>query len=491
MDEPDIFDDDVADLLVHAAANDRRARAEAAHQDLSAILRHLPAGWSDGTLNQVHEQQKALLVDYFERMPGLAQRVTTFFERCLVHMRPEDWSEPIVLTNAATLFALLAHDYPLAFTEERDAVLDDLRRVVQAAVRALVVAVAPQVDALREAVRRIVGALDRMHLEQSRVFLIELPVGNSIPTKLLERALVQKGYRVTVLRIALARANDPRRGRKRVDLLTDIVKDSGITANDFVVYMDEWWTGTNFATICKFLERALRHVGAFLFPVALLTPSASDNPKKFAEYAAEHDERLRRVGEGGDLWRIRFPRLPGRLKRREPFFWSEHDRMAGYRKMQFWGSIFSSIDAVIENLRSDREALLEAKMLLLQSGAEEGERVPSVMVASDGEFVELFERGYEDYRACRDTIKNLEHSSHDGDVVDVAQALEEIVRAMLSFVHDRPAHVCVALATLHIRAHRLVDPQDRYLFREHAAVVTELDGDLGLLHSELMAALQM
>jgi hypothetical protein len=91
---------------------------------------------------------------------------------------------------------------------------------------------------------------------RSRILLIELPIGKSFPTKLLEQTLVQNGYWSTVLRIALARANDTGRDRKRVELLADIVNGSGISANDLVVYLDERWNGTNFATISGLLERA-------------------------------------------------------------------------------------------------------------------------------------------------------------------------------------------------------------------------------------------
>src|SRR5262249_54832845 len=161
--------------------------------------------------------------------------------------------------------------------------------------------------------------------------------------------------------------------------------------------IDEWLSGANFRGITDHVRKLCAARGASLLPVALLT---EDSPadERFTSHCRHHDKLLGALGEEGERWRVVFPRIVSAVEREGYFFWSEYDRMAGYRKMQVLGSLLSTFDAAIEDLRRDRSTLLCVHNEFLgdvtqrlQAGQSGPDLTPAVAKDQDS-FVALFER---------------------------------------------------------------------------------------------------
>ena len=75
---------------------------------------------------------------------------------------------------------------------------------------------------------------------------------------------------------------------------------------------------------------------------------------RFKSFESDHDALAHKVGVRGSEFRIDVPEMKSLLGLKgEPFFWSESDRINGYRKMQFLGSILSSLKQMIDHLASN------------------------------------------------------------------------------------------------------------------------------------------
>jgi hypothetical protein len=113
--------------------------------------------------------------------------------------------------------------------------------------------------------------------------------------------------------------------------------------------------------------------------------------------------------------RIELAATFGPLRSRYPsdsyFFWSEQDWLAGYRKMQFLGSVFSVLDRTVEKLRQHPQELDRAKIALIEhfvTSDRKDSEIGSLLVGflgKDGDFAPKFVESYQDYLVCRPAIE--------------------------------------------------------------------------------------
>jgi hypothetical protein len=135
--------------------------------------------------------------------------------------------------------------------------------------------------------------------------------------------------------------------------------------------------------------------------------------------------------------------------------------MAGYRKMQVPGSLLSTFDAAIAYLHRDRSALLRVRKDFLgdvaqrlQAGASGPDLIPAV-AEDQASFVELFERAYQDYLACRDELRHIEHPTNRGETADIEAELAAVNARLWQVVKERDAQYAVKCALYHLEASAL------------------------------------
>jgi beta-phosphoglucomutase-like phosphatase (HAD superfamily) len=176
------------------------------------------------------------------------------------------------------------------------------------------------------------------------------------------------------------------------------------------------------------------------------------------------------------------------------FFWSEHDRTAGYRKMQILGALLSSIDSAVNEIVEDEEAFRQAWLVMLEqhaeqlAGAEEEGISESTMTRLDIAR-ELFDKSREAYAECYPELHAIDHSSNRGEILDPEKAVAEVVAAINAIAEAKRAKICVAVALAHLKCQPGIDPADRFFNRAHVAAVRELDEPARAYHRHLMNAL--
>jgi hypothetical protein len=313
-----------------------------------------------------------------------------------------------------------------------------------------------------------------------------------LASKMLALLLRDLDYVVEVARVSPSRNDRRSLGLTRAELLNEALDKSGIRGNDLVVYMDEWNTGANFNRIMECIsQRVARVNNAFFLPVGLLS-AAAPAAQRFGSFAKAHDRAVERVGSCGEKFRINVPQLQSALGLKgDPFFWSESDRLNGYRKMQFMGSLLGSVKAMVENLSENGDALRAAHQLMLQAAAAEG-NTPNLewLANSYRAFAECFRGGYADFQELWPTLVQLEHPSNSESPDPPQAALDEVMQLISDRIEGRKAKDCVLPAVLCIREWHLISPADRYFFPTHAPVVAELTDRTRALHDRVMEWLQ-
>src|SRR5262249_1782586 len=159
---------------------------------------------------------------------------------------PEDASDPTLASDAAGLISFLLQDLLEGFPKEaRGAVEGWLREMLRVCVRRMALGSQGQIGGLGRAGRGTTDFVTSLRLGDGRVFVLELPVGNSLPAKLLVGALTRRGAEPTVVRASLSRSDAAKHGKTRKEMLLEGLAERGLKANDLVIYMDEWFTGSN------------------------------------------------------------------------------------------------------------------------------------------------------------------------------------------------------------------------------------------------------
>jgi hypothetical protein len=302
---------------------------------------------------------------------------------------------------------------------------------------------------------------------------------------------MQEEIPVEVVRVALTRNDVRSRGVTRKDILEARLAERRVQAVDTVVLLDEWLSGANFRNLVKLMGRMSVVRNATFLPVGLLTETSSAE-ERFASHVAEHNRVIGRLGEVGADYRFVFPPLASRFSQKGYFFWSEHDRLAGLRKLQTFGAYLSALEGAIERIRTDtlvrRRARIEVVAQMTAAGGVAG--VPSdstaTLIADGGELDRLFEVSREDYERCKAEIHRIKSSTAQGVDTDVEAELKEVVAMLHEIVDPRPAKACVMMAMFLMQAEQKFDAPNSYYLVGHAPAVGELGGSFARMSRNVL-----
>ena len=164
------------------------------------------------------------------------------------------------------------------------------------------------------------------------------------------------------------------------------------------------------------------------------------------------------------------------------FLWAENERLAGFRKMQVHGSIFSSLDAIIDELRANDDASTATMHIALAEMAHDLEW-PKALPKTIETFRVFFDMSYQDYLKCRDGLRACANDLATGrELPDISSHFEVLFQRYSALVDHRLAKIVMSLAAAYWKRLAGSDPIDRYYFREHAPVVEQLSGSKNLTH---------
>lgn len=447
---------------------------------------------------QLHLQNQEVVITNLSEKRKLCHCIYFVCNRMLTLVQsPDDVADPTILGDTASLLTFLLAEYPSCLPEEyRDEAAQLLEVMLGKCVRRIAEAAQLQITDFSVAINQLVEFIGSLQLGNARILLVELPIGNSIAVKLIVHSLGKLGISFEVVRSSLSRNDAAKHGMTRERLLLDTLTEFGLQDNDIILYIDEWLTGSNFYRICRILKRVIRNnPNIFLLPVGLLSEAAPLNEKFESQHRPSHDSICQRFGIDGGRLRYIIRPVPTRFPREGYFFWSEHDRTSGYRKMQFLGSFFSSLDATVQKLRDSTDELLRAKMLLVTELAKQLEndiektKMLGEVARANGPFEEIFDESYADYEQSRQKLSELQHESNLGTASNPEDALDEVSRLIYDQIKDGKAKFCVELALLHMHESPDLNPHDRYYFKSHAPVIYELEGEYKRLHELWMSIL--
>jgi hypothetical protein len=376
----------------------------------------------------------------------------------------------------AALFHVLLVGYEEA--QAPNEVLEAIARVHAVVTRRQLTLSVCQIDSLCRFLSEINGFLRQLRRTGGRIVLIEMPIGNSIPVKLLTPMLAGVG-RVDICKISLSRNDSARAGTTRSQLLTEQIALTNLAKDDVVVYLDEWNTGSNFHALCD-IQRTAIPKGVHFLPAAVLTDQALHHPR-YESFREAHDRLLSSWGLDGSRFRRVLPALPSAIGG-DYFFWSEHDRTAGYRKMQLYGSLFSSFDATVGLLKEDLTARRVATRLLAAIMLSDGPFSGSLADLIDC-IESRFDASHADYLLCRDELERCgDGAAKGGMITDYDAEIRPLLKAYSDLVDKRAAKEVLLLASAYLDRFGPSDPDDRYYYKTHAPILVELTGHAAATH---------
>ena len=403
------------------------------------------------------------------------------------HLKPNDVSDPMVQSNLCGLLSHLVDEYPKCFSGvDQLKVGHWLRRAMSLSLDCFLNGVFNQAERLARATSEIVQMIRVVRPSGSRVVLLELPIGNSIPVRMLERKLSNANYGAITIRVSLSRNDSASQGVTRSGLLQQAFAQFRFLEGDIVLYCDEWYSGANFKNLCKLIAKAAKKAPCRVgfLPVAFVSANAHRD-HRFPVFLKKHESLLRQAGLGSMDGFFIFPPIESRFLGDGRLFWSERDRMAGYRKMQYLGGMFADLDNAIEELMRDPEALRIAQRLFCEHGAG-GHEVTDVVVNDTDGFRRVYAESYRDYQTCRAELERIEHPTNLGEGSDPARDFRELVNEYKRILGGRPARLCANVAEIWSWENRRCDSESQYPFSDHVPVVRKLEGGQALLHEMLV-----
>jgi hypothetical protein len=298
------------------------SRAKNSYRALARILACLDAKYPELPLARLHADAENAVLLLFIRDPGLANFVLAYDEhRARVVRCDHDMDEAPLLANTAFLLGGLLDAYPMCFGQNAGTVAHRLQTLVEDLLRKRWLASNSQVTALLNGVARIASTIQRVLLPDEKIVVLELPIGNSIPVKLLSIRLNQVGLGHRVEPVMLVRNEKKWRGVTRAALMAQRLADIDIAEPTLLVYVDEWSTGKNFNAVAeevaKYVRRPPRPVRRLL-PIGLLKQDSHEH-RDYTRFAKDHDALLSPLGLADADARIVLPPVMGRLSSREYF----------------------------------------------------------------------------------------------------------------------------------------------------------------------------
>ena len=502
MDRETVNTDQLVDDL--SRLNDARTTefAEKGYNALRDIFSNLPERWEGARLSQLHEKNRPAILRLLQQDQGLSQSSQHLhFLLARLISGPSDLQDPSILTDISVLLSYLLYKYVDAFVgQDRESIEDALTVALAVIAHELVVACLPQIERLGQLVFTILQE-PSVVAKARRLILVELPIGNSIATHVLRHFLEKHECAVEVVRISLSRSDKAWRGTTRKQLLKARLEES-LRDGDLVILVDEWVTGSNFQTVSEYIGGIVsRTHNALFLPVGMLA-IRSPLYKESISCIRTHKKLIQRFGFGSEKssrFRIEFPPLKVLFPRPTYFFWSEHDRLSGYRKIRLLKKVFDIVDSSVKRLMKSRESWPEATVMLLMHMATRiraglgDTTLPIEVVKHPANFLKYIETCHSDYEQVRNQLQAIEHPSNLGQAADPVQAILEIGALFMEQFKDRPAVICVGLGLALIRDDvDITSPEDdidedsQKTFEQHAPLATELEPPQNFFHDRLM-----
>lgn len=455
-----------------------QGRAEIAYVALLLSLRVFEDEES-ASLGTVFRADRELHVALLSKHPLLCNQIIALSQMAKeIDAGRASRSDPVVLHDFAAFVHVLTLSYeddgaPLEVMEALDTAypLLFLRYLEESS---------DQVSTLCRFLLQILDFVSQLDLRHSRVVLVEVPIGNSLAVTMLKKILDPIAS-VELLQVSLSRNDTARDGITRKELLQERLQVMGLTSSDVVIYVDEWNTGSNFHTLCKLQSKILGRSGAFFLPCAMLSNQAEIHDR-YDSFCSKHDQLLKPWGRDGIDFRQRFPSSQSSLMNRE-FFWSEDDRITGWRKLQLHGSYFSSIDEAINTLANDESSLNRAIELYIATAAGI-EPIPTSLEDAMKWGCEFFFESYQAYQERREVFQRCADELSSGGL---AEDFESSLKAVLDKYQEAgfdegEEGFAIKTAMFYLQRMGSFDPSDRYYFKSHAPIVVPLDGRMRRPH---------
>lgn len=307
------------------------------------------------------------------------------------------------------------------------------------------------------------------------MYILELPVGNSIPSTLLQNLLKIKGVNSTIITVSLNRNDSKKTGYTRKELIENKLKELDLK-KVLLIYIDEWISGSNFYNITKILSKItdLKFVpGAFLLKESF---EKDDYPK----YKLNHEKICSKMGFDADSLRIQLSNLNSIIASDQKFIWAESDRLAGYRKFEFLGSIISTLFAIGEFLSENQLALNETmrkaicKYTELDSEKEISDEIEQIIKDSFDYFNSVF------YLDLQEEVKNVKIEIND--VFDLVIETEKAISLLESVKGYNNAKMAINITSYYMKEN-VLSPSSRYFYKGFAPICLPLENEEKYLHT--------
>lgn len=453
------------------------------------LLNLFPDGRADALI-LLHRESKDELLQLFERDRALSQHLQDFVFMYLNVVNDEnDILEPSFLQGIGSVFGTVAREYVGGYVaSKRDSVRKLMLDLIASIAKDYSERVESQTRAIWTLIERVICENGVVH-HKGRILLIEMPLGNSVPTKLLQYFMHKLGFRVETIRIALARNERASQGTTRKEILAKQLTD--ISKEDLLVYCDEWFSGANFKSLAEHINGITKRAGATLLPIGILA-SGSDRYIADASAIRMHDKIVQQNGFGSERsprFRIEFPSVRSKFEFPGYFFWGEHDRTSGYRKMQVLGSYLSSVKATLEMLASDQQLLKEASAFVLMDAAEHHVEIPGDILDHFDSFYMKFHAGLREFRQQEPELRAIEDTTNEGICDEDFGVANTRVMGKFREVLGEEARFSVEIAILFNIRRGVTEPADRYYLQTHAPIIRDLEDDRRQFHDALMMQL--
>lgn len=461
-------------------------RATVAHQTLLLLLQAVRIEDATPIVTSLQEKPKQHIT-LLSKHPLICNMI---MERSQLGYFVVDGTVPLdditVAHDIAMLVQMLtlsyeSHGAPNEIIEILDAAYPPLfRRFLEAA--------SPQIATLCKYLLRIRDFFSKLALAQSRIVLVELPIGNSLPVAVL-KSLLNPMAAIEHFQVSLSRNDKAKHGVTREELLRDRLQAVNPSSSDVILYLDEWNSGVNFNILCD-LQSQILSQRSFFFPCAMLSHRASTD-RRYDKFCSAHDTHIRKWGRNGSEFRQEFPAIVSALPQDGEFFWAEKDRIAGWRKFQLHGAMFSSIDASINLLKNDPDALNQALSLSLAEIAE-SKTIPTSPEKAFQVLREMFLESCAAYEKRRDELRYCADTLAAGGIVEdyeaALQGMHEIYRN--AGIEEGEEKIAISVALMFMKRMGSVDPTDRYYFKNHAPIIVPLHDRMRRPHDLTMEYIQ-
>jgi len=332
----------------------------------------------------------------------------------------------------------------------------------------LVSAAKNQINVLGNAINQIVETTQKIDSKGKSFVILEAPLGNSIPCMILLHQLQEKGVNAKIVSVSLNRNDSKSHGITRNEILKKITENN---KDNIIIYFDEWVSGDNFNRLLTYLSK---EKGFQLIPCAALTEE-SHNDEKYEKYVLFHDKICKKHELNGQELRFVFPKLNKIVTSIQKFVWAENDRLAGYRKLELAGSIYSTIQYTIEDFYYDEDKLKRLIPVVMKNDMKNEmiQTFTPILIESVKFYIEHFDSLLKDKINADFNPKTISNLEEEGKyLILLAQQVEgfDIAKNAIAF--------CIKY--LHSNN---INPYNRYYFQGKVPICEKLSGDELLLNA--------